>query len=140
MVIDQNLVKLFFTVAETLAPIALNKIVEIVKDKTDFDKAVEIVDTLLRSNIAAAESTIKNKLVEASEDGEITADEVSELKDLVVKNVKKALSSSIVNLLNSKQPEYIEARYDEIACEVKDTTQSMVNEDGSLNINAILPM
>ena len=140
MVIDQNLVKLFFTVAETLAPIALNKIVEIVKDKTDFDKAVEIVDTLLRSNIAAAESTIKNKLVEASEDGEITADEVSELKDLVVKNVKKALSSSIVNLLNSKQPEYIEARYDEIACEVKDTTQSMVNEDGTLNINAILPM
>ena len=140
MNIDQNLVKLFFTVAETLAPIALNKIVEIVKDKTDFDKAVEIVDTLLRSNIAAAESTIKNKLVEASEDGEITADEVSELKDLVVKNVKKALSSSIVNLLNSKQPEYIEARYDEIACEVKDTTQSMVNEDGSLNINAILPM
>lgn len=140
MNIDQNIIKLFFNVVEVLAPIALNKVVEIIKDKTDFDKAIEVVDSLLRSNITAAESTIKAKLIEASEDGEITIDEIKELKNLVVDNVKKTISDSVVKALTGKVEvdSYLDNRYDEIACEVANEKENMLTPEGYLNINAIL--
>lgn len=140
MNIDQNIIKLFFNVVEVLAPIALNKVVEIIKDKTDFDKAIEVVDSLLRSNITAAESTIKAKLIEASEDGEISIDEIKELKNLVVDNVKKTISDSVVKALTGKVEvdSYLDNRYDEIACEVANEKENMLTPEGYLNINAIL--
>ncbi|MCI6457054.1 MAG: hypothetical protein MSA56_05000 [Clostridium sp.] len=141
MNIDQELVKLFFTVANVAVPFVFNRVIDFIKSKSEFDAAIDVVSNLIKINVGAAKQTIEKALIEASEDGVVTNEELSQIKDLVIENVKKNLSESIIKVLSkniSNVDKYIE---DEVELAMKSDTKeevSIVNPDGTLNIDSVI--
>ena len=139
--IDQELVNLFFTVANVAVPFVFNIVIDFIKSKSEFDAAIDVVSNLIKINVGAAKQTIEKALIEASEDGVVTNEELSQIKDLVIENVKKNLSESIIKVLSkniSNVDKYIE---DEVELAMKSDTKeeiSIVNPDGTLNIDSVI--
>ena len=141
MNLDQELVKLFFTVANVAVPFVFNRVIDFIKSKSEFDAAIDVVSNLIKINVGAAKQTIEKALIEASEDGVVTKEELSQIKDLVIENVKKNVSENIINALSKKisnVDKYIE---DEVDIAMKSDTKeevSIVNTDGTLNIDSVI--
>lgn len=143
MNIDQELVKLFFSVVNITIPFVFTKIIDLIKSKTEYDAAIDIVSNLVKVNVSAAKETIESAIIEASEDDKITDEEFQQIKDLVVKSVKDNLTKSVMEVLSKKLTnvdEYIEKS---VAAEMQSPTTSNIsikNSDGTLNIDAVLGM
>ena len=143
MNIDQELVKLFFTVANVAVPFVFNKLVGLLKAKSEYDAAIDVVSNLIKVNVKAAKDTIETGLMEASEDNKITDEEFCEIKNLVLENVKNSLSKSIVAILSKRLDNVDEYLESSVIAEMKAPQEDEIpikNPDGTLNINSILEM
>ena len=121
--------------------ICISVIIQLNKSKSEFDAAIDVVSNLIKINGGAAKQAIEKALIEASEDGVVTNEELSQIKDLVIENVKKNVSESIIKVLSkniSNVDKYIE---DEVELAMKSDTKeevSIVNPDGTLNIDSVI--
>lgn len=129
----------FFMLAENLAPVLVEAGVKAIKEKINnksFDKAVDVLNALVTSNVTAAELSLKNEALIALEDGKIEKSELKTISSIVKENVLKQLNDDVKKIIIDNVDDFQEFLTQKIESTV-DIVKKNATQEGYLDIDKI---